>query len=374
MASIREREQSDGSKSWQVQIRIKGMPAITKTVTTSREDAEAWGKMTEGQLQLGLLVPQKAQENRRTVGELIDAYVNELPRLPRSRDWEKRAIVLRWWKAQLGKQLLSAVSPTLVRTKRSELESGRSLSGKLPSPATVNRYMTILSACWTWGLRNEWCVSNPVRALEKRHEDNERDRILDPDTELPRLLDACEKVHPYMKPLVLLAITTGLRRSNILWLRWSDITLTDKSGKVFVKRTKNGTAKTAPLSGDVLLELRKIHDITGGEPHGLVFPGEKKTSPFALDSPWGKVLAVAGIRDFHFHDLRHTGASYIAMTGGTMRDIQDYLGNKTIRMAIRYTHLMPQHCEGVVNRMTTRFLGTTGQSGHPSRVAEHPPA
>jgi integrase len=71
---------------------------------------------------------------------------------------------------------------------------------------------------------------------------------------------------------------------------------------------------------------------------------------------WAAVLKQTGIRDLRFHDLRHTAASYLAMSGATLAEIADVLGHRTLQMVKRYAHLSQQHTSSVVLRMTTKYL------------------
>jgi integrase len=76
-----------------------------------------------------------------------------------------------------------------------------------------------------------------------------------------------------------------------------------------------------------------------------------------VDKPWRLARAEAGLDDFRFHDLRHSAASYLAMSGATLMDIAAILGHKTLAMVKRYSHLSEQHTTAAVDRMAEKFLG-----------------
>ena len=90
---------------------------------------------------------------------------------------------------------------------------------------------------------------------------------------------------------------------------------------------------------------------------GLVFPCRHGRTPVCIRKPWERALTEAGIEDFRFHDLRHSSASYLAMSGATLADIAAVLGHKTLAMVKRYAHLSDEHVGRVVARMNESIFG-----------------
>jgi integrase len=89
----------------------------------------------------------------------------------------------------------------------------------------------------------------------------------------------------------------------------------------------------------------------------LLFPDGSGKKPIIIRAPWHKALKQAGIEDFRFHDLRHSAASYLAMSGASLAEIAEVLGHKTLEMVKRYSHLSEQHTASVVEKMNKKFLG-----------------
>jgi len=149
---------------------------------------------------------------------------------------------------------------------------------------------------------------------------------------------------------VLLAITTGARRGELLSLRWSDMDM--KAGRALVRETKNDEPRTLPLAGKSLEALRTLK-LNGSARSEYVFPNPSgHPGPFEyFDSYWYAALEAAGISDFHFHDLRHTTASLLAAQGCSLLEIADVLGHKTLAMVKRYSHLVVDHKAKVIERM-----------------------
>jgi integrase len=178
------------------------------------------------------------------------------------------------------------------------------------------------------------------------------------------LLKACQaSSNPYLYPVVVLALSTGMRQGEIMGLKWEDVDL--HQGRVTLHETKNGERRVVPLVGkalELLKEYAKVRRI--GTP--LLFPGKVKTQrpgevatyrPIDLRAPWLAALKKAGIDDFRFHDLRHSTASYLAMNGASLAEIAEVLGHKTLQMVKRYAHLSEAHTAGVVARMNERIFG-----------------
>jgi integrase len=153
-----------------------------------------------------------------------------------------------------------------------------------------------------------------------------------------------------LQALVLLAITTGARKGELIGLKWDDADL--KKGRALVTETKNDEPRTLPLAGKALEALRALKlkasarsEYVFPQPSGLPGPYEH------FDAHWYAALKVAKIEDFHFHDLRHTTASMLAAQGASLLEIADVLGHKTLAMVKRYSHLVVDHKAKVIENM-----------------------
>jgi len=180
-------------------------------------------------------------------------------------------------------------------------------------------------------------------------------RFLD-DRELARLLEALREEPKWMHAIVLLALSTGMRQSEILGLRRRDIDIGRR--RVVLHVTKNGERRGVPLTTDAATALAEL--MGSGEAGGAgVDEGEPVFPPYhRVRDAWYRVIKRAKVSEFRFHDLRHTAASYLAMTGATPSEIAGVLGHKTLTMVKRYAHLSDPHQASVVDRMSERFLKT----------------
>ena len=353
MASIRKRKNKDDTTSYRVDVRLKGFPpqrATFKRLT----DARRWGQHTEAAIREGRYF-KTAEARKHTCADLIDRYIAEiLPNKPKQAKGQKQQ--LEWWKNEIGAHTLADVTPAQITQGRDKLMSGTTKQGSHRTPATVNRYMAALSHAFTiaideWG----WLEDSPMRKVKKPTEPRGRVRFLS-DDERNRLLAACERSdNPYLYPVFVLAISTGMRQGEIMGLTWDDVDL--NQGRITLHDTKNGEIRVVPLVGKAL-EVLKDHNKVKRIDTPLLFPGRvRPNKPIDLRTPWKGALAAAEIEDFRFHDTRHSAASYLAMNGASLAEIAEVLGHKTLQMVKRYAHLSEVHTAGVVARMNESIFG-----------------
>ena len=356
MPSIRERKGKQGT-SYLVEVRIKGHPPETASFKRLT-DARRWAQQTEAAIREGRYF-KTAESRKRTLGELLDRYKRD--RLPlRGRDKETVGPQLLWWQQQLGDYLLSDITPIMIADCRDKLlhepvrKKGASKEYRL-SQTTVIRYLASLSVCLTYANRDlGWLESNPVKLVSKPKPSRGRVRFLS-DEEREALLKECKlSSSQALYPVVVIALATGARLSEITELRWKDIDLKEKVLRF--EHTKNGERRAVPLARPalkVVQELQKVRRIDTD----LVFPRADGKQPVDLRKTFARCSQRAGLKDFHFHDLRHTAASYLAMSGASLLEIADTLGHKTLAMVKRYSHLTTQHTAGVLERMNEKQFG-----------------
>ena len=364
MASIRERIDAQGKTTFQAQVRITGFPNQSRTFISKRA-AERWSKQTEVDIQSGKFIRQ-SRSTARTVAALLDEYEKTvLPMKKAEGDTGKAAF--QYWRKQLGANLLSSVTPKVVEEHRDRLAVELTSRNKPRAPATVLRYMMVLSHAFSTAVKWDWCDRNPVDAAAKPKINNRRVRYLS-DEERERLLTACRASdNQDIYQVVVLAISTGMRRGEIMGMHWEALTFYEDRGfaklRLGAEETKNGTARTVFVASRAFEVLRQRRaDLTSSETRGdltgLVFPSNvNPQNPVDLRAPWEAALKQAEIQDFRFHDLRHTAASYMAMNGATTLEIKEVLGHKSTAMAERYSHLSQTHVDDVVLRMNERHFG-----------------
>jgi integrase len=279
---------------------------------------------------------------------LINRYIEDV--LPTKSKNINQKSQLEWWASQIGVYTLADVTPALISECRDTLLKQNKLA-----PATVVRYMAALSHAFTlavneWG----WLEDSPTRKVSKPALPRGRVRFLN-DDERQALLEACRNSdNEYLYLVVVIALSTGMRKSEIMGLKWPDVDLQNK--RITLHDTKNGERRVVPLAGHAF-ELLKQHDKIRRIDSELLFPARiSPDRPIDLRKPWNTALCNSGVEDFRFHDLRHSAASYLAMNGASLAEIADVLGHKTLQMVKRYAHLSEAHTANVVASMNERIF------------------
>jgi integrase len=189
-----------------------------------------------------------------------------------------------------------------------------------------------------WGKASE----NPVKKVQFARENNGRTRFLTHEEEV-RLLACCI---PSIKPLVVTALHTGFRRSELLSLTWHDIDFHRRVITVRAAYAKNGESRSIPMN-NVLIELLRVMKGDGPK-DGSVFCTSKGTPHRDFRTTFSRIVQRAGIKDFMFHDLRHCFASRLVMASVDLPTVQALMGHKNVTMTMRYTHLSANHKQQAV--------------------------
>jgi len=350
MATI-ERRERQGKTVYRVKVRLRGhLPA---DATFERiTDAKRWAAETETAIRAGRWF-RDVEAKRVTLGELIGRYINEHLPTANIRTKTSRARRLEFWQSELGHLALADVNAARVVEARARLLKAPNRQGETLAPATVNQYLGDLRHCFTIAKREFSLIAeNPIRDIQKLREPRGRCRFLSKD-ERDALLCECKAHSAALYAIVVVALSTGARKGEILGLRWADVDL--QRGMLIFHETKNGERRSAPLVGHAADCMRK-HSKVRRLDTDLVFPGIGGR-PLVIGKMFDAATARAGIEDFRFHDLRHSAASALAMNGATLAEIAEVLGHKTLQMVKRYAHLTEGHTRGVVGRMNQAMFG-----------------
>jgi integrase len=380
MASIqRIKSPLTGVISYRAQVRVKGRPAKSETFP-NRKEAEKWASGLESAIRENRHHPHLAG-GKKTFAEAVRKYLTTV--VHEAEDHDTRERHLNWFADFFVGLTLAEITPDKIAEARDALAREKFTRGKdelnddgtvkVPanefqrSGATINRYLATLSHMLNIA-KKEWRLidRNPVSDISKKKESRGRTRFLS-EAERDKLLEACAKSDwPLLHPLVMLAITSGARRGELINLKWDDIDLRVREttvdartgeklpglGRAILRDTKNGESRSLPLVGKALEVLRELK-LKGSAKSEYVFPNPSgHPGPFEnFDHRWDEALTAAGIEGFRFHDLRHTCASYLAANGASLLEIADVLGHKTLAMVRRYSHLTQSHKVSVIERM-----------------------
>lgn len=290
---------------------------------------------------------------------LIDRYWMQYGIKKRSADREKS--ILEGIRSELGKSFVREVDGNAVSRWYENLTAVHELS-----PGTAVRHFNVMhhmmkkaATIWT---KDTGIDRNPADHVEVKRPDDQRDRYLSED-ELRRLKVALDekiyrkgtkdfnKTFCRLRMIVLIAVTTGMRMSEIFGLKWSDAMYNE--GLLAVRaKLKGGKMRYVPMPPELADELRRFMPqpannvlYIAGNNHEQIFPprdgakGERQR----VEGSFEDLLERAEIQDFRFHDLRHTFASWYMMNGGDLYELAKILGHSNIKMTERYAKLARQH-------------------------------
>jgi integrase len=351
MASIEKRILKNGKASYRAVVRLRGFP--TECATFEKQgDARHWAQTVEADMRAARY-GSGTVARKYTAPQMIQRYMDSVleSKTTNTRYVEQQRKQLTWWAARLKDYRLSNLTPYLFNDCKEEL-AGKNYATR--KPATVNRYLSALShvintAIKEWG----WMDTNPIVKISKPKEPRGRARFLT-DGEREALLAACaQETKKPLHLIVVFAISTGARKSEILNLKRRDVDLERRVAVAY--DTKNGDPRQLYLC-DHLVELLTAWMERHRTKAKYVFSA-RTGAPINIEMEWRRALRRARIEDFRFHDLRHTFASYMAMNGGDLGTIGEALGHRDHKQTKRYTHHTKTHVAGAVTAMNQKVFG-----------------
>ena len=317
-----------------------------------------------------------AGEGERTLSTLIKKYLVEVAPEKKSA-WDIRAR-LTVWEEKLGSKTLAEITPADISAIKRQLNQTR-------SGATVNRFLGVLSAVFSYAIRElHWIETNPLSQVQKFKENNDRIRWLN-DEERQQLFSGLEKSESReLKDLVIFCLATGCRKGEALGLTWDDIDFENHSieFKSVRRRVLCSEASIDEKTGEVNLSFKKNQNDAGLKNkskikklsiddvafHPLVLIlmerkfGLQSESNFVFPHDprhaWQNLIKRTGLKDFKFHDLRHTCASYAIQAGKTLLEVAVQLGHESLVSAKRYAHHDPQANVGTGAAVASRLFSS----------------
>lgn len=342
MASLRKR-----NGKWQAQVRRAGHPPRVQSFI-AKADAQRWINQTELELDRSVLAYDPSGLERTTVADLIRRYRREVTPQKRGHDTEAKRleVFLRYdWSA-------------LPLTKATPLvfSRHRDTRARQVQPGTVIRELGLLRAVFETA-RREWDIpllENPLAKVRKPKAPQGRERRLRRG-ELDRLLEAStDSRNDWLRPGILFAIETGMRRGEILNMRWRDTDL--DASLLSIPETKTGFSRCIPLTKGATAILAERRTDTS-KSDDLVFP----ITGNAFRLAWERCKRRASrhdpdIADLRFHDLRHEAVSRFFELGLSVPEVAAISGHRDPRMLFRYTHLKAEDIVLKLQRALTTEL------------------
>lgn len=242
--------------------------------------------------------------------------------------------------------------------KETEIQKNRANS-------TINRHTEMLSKMFNLCIENNLTNTNPCRSVKQLREENFKIRFLTPEEE-KRMFEAIEyhytmsskvngeyEFYPYihLKNIIICALQTGMRRGEIFNLKWGQIDL--KTGYIEVLKTKSGKARKIPISPRLRLTLEEMLIDKQSE---YVFVNPETSKPYVdIKKAFSSLLEKAEIKNFRFHDLRHTVATRMVEGGADLLVVQEILGHSNIQTTMRYSHPVPERKKNAIDILSMNY-------------------
>ncbi|MGH7801027.1 MAG: phage integrase [Thermodesulfobacteriota bacterium] len=323
----------DGSKNayWYIRYTVNGkekwesigkVGEVTKTVAQARL-GERRRQVRLGQLDMiGAKIP--------TLAEFSSEYLSYLRDTVNKRSWKRDELSLTHLNGFIGDSKLSAItSKDILDYQSKRLKDGI-------QPATVNRELACLKHLFNIAKQKaKFFGDNPVSKVKFLEENNQVERVLTPEEE-ERLISESA---PHLKPIILTAIHTGMRKNEVLSLRWTDIDLENNIIAVETTNTKSKKLKRIPINSTLRKILLEQKLKTGFGEYVFLNPeGKPYRRGDSLKRCFEGALRRANIRGLRFHDLRHTAATRMIESGASIVAVSKILGHSTLTMTMRYSH------------------------------------
>lgn len=334
--SIRKR-----GKNYEIDYYCKGK-RYRQVVGPSRKEAEAAVGKRLAEIREGKFF-DRVKIRETLMEDLVREYLERF----QGKKVEDERMYMRFILERFAGKFVSDIERREVESFQASRRALLRKDGRPRAHSTINREVEALRRLLNKAVRWGMLGKNPASQLNLLPEPRGRTRFLTLD-EAKRLLEATSR---HLRPIIVCALETGMRRSEILGLRWSDVDM--KTRTIYLGDTKNGESRLVPVSN-------RLYAVLSGLPRRLgsdhVFTGEPKIGktgkPFHdVRTSFENACRRAGIEGFRFHDLRHTAASHMAMAGVPLRTIGEILGHKTAAMTERYAHMTPEHKRNAVESL-----------------------
>jgi integrase len=255
----------------------------------------------------------------------------------------------------MNREVIRALGPTRKRrSQRYKIERRKTdtYKGKPRSLTTINREIELLRHALSMALRDGHIRTHPMKNGKVRlyKVNNKIERFLS-DEEETRLLSACVGRYEHLRPIIVTALYTGMRRGEIFNLKWSDVDF--KNSRLHIRESKSGRPRSIHIALNVRAEIERLLPLASeseyvfGNPH----TGQARTD---LKNGFTAICKAAGITRLRFHDLRHTFATRLATASGNLVDVAHALGHSQISTTMRYAHAIPDRVAEAIDQMATR--------------------
>lgn len=323
--------QRKDSNIWQMCFFMNGKKIRMSTKTTNKKVAtriyeKAKVEAAEGKFFLNTM-------SKMPFDKLVSVFLEKHCKVERT-NYNSECSICRSLKKYFEQAQIGKITAYDIKSWRQWRKGQISERGTPIANATLNRELSSLKTMFNLAVEWGWLPDNPARTIKLLKGVNKRLRFLNRD-EIQRLIDYAA---PHLKPVIITAVTTGMRKSEILNLEWKNVSF--EQAFIHVEKTKNKRPRDIPISPYLEETLKKLE--RSREIGKYVFCNAKGDRRLELRPHFKNALEKAGIEDFRFHDLRHTAASWLASNGLDLITLMYVLGHQSLEMTRRYAHLIPE--------------------------------
>jgi len=340
-----------GSECWHMCFFLEGRKVRKSTGTSNKRDAQKIYDTARFRIAQGTYDSKLRRDM--PFFELVDQFL-EKHSLVEKASYKRDKVIGTVVKAYFGKTPVGDITPFDIKEWRKWRMKRVTRRGKPITKAALNRELAFMKTMFNLAVEWGWLKSNPAQDVKLLKGETKRLRILERE-ELTGLIGAAAN---YLRPIIIAAVSTGMRKSELLGLRWKDIDF--GRGFIRVEHSKNGEARSVPM--DDFLKEKLLPIKRGKASNDAVFTREGAIVT-CFKEAFKAACRRAGISDFRFHDLRHTAASLLAAGGCDIITLQNILGHKSISMTQRYAHLIPERFEKSRQIMQDFWQGSGPQTG-----------
>ena len=330
----------DGKRKREV-VKLEGVPPSEIT----RQGAVKFLRIKQAEAAKGEYVVKKAKPVM--FDKLASTFIEDFSKVNK-KSWKRDTTSCRALLEHFGGRRLSYITPwTADQYKLKRLKTTSRLNRPI-TKATVNRELACLKTMMGFAVKKRWINSNPLSGYKLYRERPNKIRVV--------TVDEFNRVHgeasELLKHILIMAYCTGMRRSEILNLKWKNVDLPE--GYIRVEDTKNGEPRNIPINRQLIETLETVKYNTSSE---YVFShGAEPVRCFK--TAFDNAVKRSGVERFTFHDLRHTFASNLVMNGVDLATVQELLGHKSIVMTKRYSHPTPDHKKRAVDTLSLERIDT----------------
>jgi len=285
--------------------------------------------------------------------KLVNAFIEDYSKVNK-KSWKRDRTSCRALLGYFGGKKLTQITPWHVDKYKSKRLKDISRFNRPLTKASINRELACLKTMLNYAVGEGWLLSNPISGYKLFRERLNKLRVVSRD-EFDRVYNTSSEL---LQPILVMAYNTGMRRSEILYLKWENVSLSE--GYIRVEETKNDESRYIPINKQLNKTLKLVKYKSSGE-HVFSHEGYPVKS---FKTAFDNAVRRSGVKRFTFHDLRHTFASNLVMKGVDITTVSELLGHKSIAMTKRYSHPTPEHKRRAVETLNFNTMDTYLDTKH----------